>query len=53
MPFTDFTIYPNGDVGLCCSDALEKTKYGNVRNQENIYMNGFEIKYSYPCCIFQ
>ena len=33
MPFTDFTIYPNGDVGLCCSDALEKTKYGNVRNQ--------------------
>ncbi len=32
MPFTDFTIYPNGRVGLCCSDALEKTCYGNVRN---------------------
>ncbi|MEY8336127.1 radical SAM/SPASM domain-containing protein [Lachnospiraceae bacterium 47-T17] len=30
MPFTDFTIYPNGTVGLCCSDALEKTNLGNV-----------------------
>lgn len=33
MPFTDFTIYPDGTVGLCCSDALEKTNYGNVANE--------------------
>lgn len=33
MPFTDFTIYPDGKVGLCCSDALEKTNYGNVAEQ--------------------
>ncbi len=36
MPYTDFTIYPNGDVGLCCSDALEKTNYGNLR-QNSLY----------------
>lgn len=33
MPFTDFTIFPDGQVGLCCSDALEKTNYGNVVEQ--------------------
>jgi len=33
MPFTDFTIYPNGTVGLCCSDALEKTNLGNVKEK--------------------
>ena len=33
MPFTDLTIYPNGTVGLCCSDALEKTNYGNIANE--------------------
>lgn len=32
MPFTDFTIYPDGRVGLCCSDALEKTCYGNIKD---------------------
>lgn len=32
MPYTDMTIYPDGTVGLCCSDALEKTNYGNVNN---------------------
>ena len=36
MPFTDFTIYPDGTVGLCCSDALEKTNLGNV-SKETIY----------------
>ena len=36
MPFTDFTIYPNGVVGLCCSDALEKTNYGNL-NDSTLY----------------
>lgn len=30
MPYTDLTIFPNGVVGLCCSDALEKTNYGNI-----------------------
>ena len=30
MPYTDVTIYPDGTVGLCCSDALEKTNYGNL-----------------------
>ncbi len=33
MPFTDFTIYPNGTVGLCCSDATEKTNLGNVKER--------------------
>lgn len=33
MPFTDFTIYPDGTVGLCCSDALEKTNLGNVNEK--------------------
>ncbi len=33
MPFTDFTIYPNGNVGLCCSDATEKTCLGNIKNE--------------------
>lgn len=33
MPFTDFTIYPNGTVGLCCSDATEKTCLGNINNE--------------------
>lgn len=32
MPFTDFTIYPNGKVGLCCNDALEKTNLGNLKD---------------------
>ncbi len=36
MPYTDFTIYPNGNVGLCCSDALEKTNYGNL-NDSSLY----------------
>lgn len=36
MPYTDFTIYPNGNVGLCCSDALEKTSYGNL-NESSLY----------------
>ena len=30
MPFTDFTIYPTGKVGICCCDATEKTCLGNV-----------------------
>jgi radical SAM protein with 4Fe4S-binding SPASM domain len=30
LPYTDLTIYPNGTVGLCCSDAKEVTNYGNL-----------------------
>ena len=33
MPFTDFTIFPDGTVGLCCNDALEKTNYGNLKDK--------------------
>lgn len=33
MPYTDITIFPDGTIGLCCSDALEKTNYGNVSTQ--------------------
>ncbi len=36
MPFTDFTIFPNGTVGLCCNDALEQTNLGNVRKEKLI-----------------
>ncbi|MCH5342442.1 MAG: SPASM domain-containing protein [Acetatifactor sp.] len=30
MPYTDIIIYPDGVIGLCCSDAIEKTNLGNV-----------------------
>lgn len=33
MPYTDVTIFPDGTIGLCCSDVLEKTNYGNVRDE--------------------
>ena len=46
MPFTDFTIYPDGTVGLCCSDALEKTNYGNVKNH-SIYEIWSSSKYNF------
>ena len=36
MPFTDFNIYTDGTVGLCCNDALEKTSCGNL-NTSSIY----------------
>ncbi len=28
-PFTGMSIFPDGTVGLCCFDALEKTNMGN------------------------
>lgn len=31
FPYTDMFIYANGNVGLCCNDALEKTNLGNIR----------------------
>lgn len=33
MPFTDMTIYPNGQVGLCCSDVLETINMGNISDK--------------------
>lgn len=32
MPFTDVVIFSNGNYGLCCNDAQEKTKLGNIRD---------------------
>lgn len=29
-PYTDITIFPDGEVGLCCNDCYEVTSYGNV-----------------------
>lgn len=33
LPYTDLSIYPDGTVGICCNDALEKTNLGNVTNR--------------------
>lgn len=33
MPFTDMAIFSNGNVGICCNDATEKTNLGNIREQ--------------------
>lgn len=33
LPFTDMTIFPDGKVGLCCNDTLEKTCYGDLNSQ--------------------
>lgn len=30
MPYTDFVVFPDGRVGICCNDALEQTNLGNV-----------------------
>ncbi len=30
FPYTDMTIFSNGNVGICCNDATEKTCLGNV-----------------------
>ncbi|MBO6132878.1 MAG: SPASM domain-containing protein [Lachnospiraceae bacterium] len=35
MPYTDFWIEPNGNVGLCCCDNFEKTSLGDL-NKETI-----------------
>lgn len=34
IPYTDLTIYPNGQVGLCCSDVLETMNFGNIQNDK-------------------
>lgn len=61
MPYSDLTIYPNGNVGLCCNDALEKTNYGNLydstmqeiwsgRQYQNLRKMIGEDRSSYPFC---
>lgn len=30
FPYTDMAIFANGNVGICCNDATEKTYMGNV-----------------------
>lgn len=32
-PFTDFIIFPDGKVGMCCNDCYEVTDFGNVNKQ--------------------
>ncbi|MCM1426913.1 MAG: SPASM domain-containing protein [Eubacterium sp.] len=41
FPYTDMFVYANGNVGLCCNDALEKTNLGNIREEKisNIWKN--------------
>lgn len=36
IPFTDLNIFPNGNVGICCCDTKEITKFGNVMDDEII-----------------
>ncbi len=33
FPYTDMMIYPNGNAGICCNDALEKTNLGNIKEE--------------------
>jgi len=33
LPFVQMVIRPNGDVSMCCNDALGKYTLGNVRNE--------------------
>lgn len=33
FPYTDLTVFANGNAGLCCNDATEKTNLGNVMEE--------------------
>lgn len=33
MLYTDMVIFSNGNVGICCNDAAEKTNLGNIRDK--------------------
>ncbi len=45
IPYTDLTIYPGGQVGLCCSDVMETQDFGNCTGTSllDIY-NGEKMK---------
>ena len=45
IPYTDLTIYPGGQVGLCCSDVLETQDFGSCAEKTllEIY-NGEKMK---------
>lgn len=32
-PFTDLVIFPDGQVGMCCNDCNEITKFGNISEE--------------------
>ena len=36
LPFTDININPDGNLLICCCDALEKTNLGNVMDNKII-----------------
>jgi len=45
MPYTDLTIYPDGQVGLCCSDTQEITDLGNLKEYSIMDIwNGEKLK---------
>ena len=61
MPFTDFTVYPDGTIGICCCDATEKTNLGNIADktfseiwQSKLYQilrqNLSQSRNKYPFC---
>lgn len=33
MPFTDMFIFPDGRMGICCCDNLEKTTLADLNNE--------------------
>ncbi len=33
FPYTDLTVFANGNAGICCNDATEKTNLGNVMEE--------------------
>lgn len=49
FPFTDLTVFANGNVGICCNDATEKSCLGNVQqfSLKEIWENERKDKESY------
>ncbi len=43
IPYTDLTIYPSGQVGLCCSDVLETVDLGNIQNDKILSIYHCEV----------
>lgn len=50
FPYTDLTIFSNGNTGICCNDATEKTNLGNVmeRSLRSIWEDDSGSGVSYP-----
>jgi len=49
FPYTDMTIFANGNAGICCNDATEKTNLGNVMQEsmEQIWKKQQGMCYSF------